>query len=188
MSSDTFVITRLEQPTPNWQVWRVRNTGAGGVNDYVTTRSFVLSALMDAAREAKLDVFPASAEPWEEAWHRSNVDKYIDIVWFWAEVNRQEEWPEDVEMARRPGETRRQHEDRLCERLHYVILSIEAKDPKYLQAFPEVFGTVGWDVWWNDPTREPMAALRAKTTEELGPALKARIAEDLAYLQSIGKA
>lgn len=33
-----------------------------------------------------------------------------------------------------------------------------------------------------------MAALPAKTTEALGPALKAKIAEDLAYLQSIGKA
>ena len=158
MSASTFVITVIDNPTPNWSIWRVRNTTAGGANDFVNTRSFVLDAISiysNKLREQLKDVDLTS-----DSWHEENVEKYIKYVTFFAEVNEQQydAWPNNLnELMIAEYQSEKERESELCKTLHHVYLAIEFTDTSYFGNLPEVFETTAFDWWGEDPVREPMA-------------------------------
>lgn len=194
MSSDTSSVTVLRRVTPTWQLWRVRNTTAGGANDYVSTRSFALAALLELnkgrvlrARHTGEDVtsaFPDVGDEWlEEAWFKEHASRYISQVGFLARANRQpgDAWPE-LDFDRREGEGPRAYEDRLTERSHFVVLSIESKAS--LEWVPDVFSTTGFDWWWKDPTREPVEVFSSWADYQAG--VEEYVREGLSFLARDG--
>jgi hypothetical protein len=157
MSSGTFVITVMDRPTEHWSIWRVRNTTAGGANDYVSTRSFALSAMAEY-------ISGLESEYLYDDWFKNNVDKHIEYVTFLAEVNIQPNgnWPQDTDQKMDVKyKSDREREDELAKEFHHVYLAVFVKDASYLDQIPEVFGTTAFDWWWDDPTRNP--------TPEFGP-------------------
>ncbi len=154
MSSATSVITTLGRPTPNTAIWRIRNTTAGGPNDYVLTRSFVLSALVAQHAEQESTVFSEEMADLvdDEDFHEEHVAKHVSRVVFLGRFNEQEddEWPDDTDELISTAS-----EDELAKRFHHVVLLVDVTDPKVLEGLPAEFETSAYDVWWDDPHDVP---------------------------------
>lgn len=123
MSASTFVITVIDNPTPNWSIWRVRNTTAGGANDFVNTRSFVLDAASVFSNKLKEQL--KDVDLTSDSWHEENVEKYIKYVTFFAEVNEQQydTWPNNLdELMSAEYQSEKERESELCKTLHMYTL------------------------------------------------------------------
>ena len=107
--------------------------------------------------------------------------RFVEQVFFVAECNRREDetWAPFAERAGFPSS--RAHEDHLAADHHYVILSVEVRDPALLEGVPEVFGTVAFDWWWHDPSREPTPHF--ESLAEYEEKIEDWIAEGLQYHQ-----
>ncbi|WP_417558794.1 hypothetical protein [Mesoflavibacter zeaxanthinifaciens] len=178
MSTSTFVITVIDRPKPNWSIWRVRNTTAGGANDFVNTRSFVLDAISTYSSELAEKL--KEVDLTSESWYEKNVEKYIEYVTFFAEVNEQPNdiWPNNLdELMSTEYQSEKERESELCKTLHHVYLAIECTNPSYLDKLPEVFETMAFDWWEEDPAREPISyCVSSFNTNNLGE-LKEELSE-----------
>lgn len=54
-------------------------------------------------------------------------------------------------------QSEKERESELCKTLHHVYLAIGFTDSSYFGNLPEVFETIAFDWWGEDPVREPMA-------------------------------
>lgn len=158
--TDTYVVSRATDSRPGVEIWRVRNTTAGGANDYVCTRSFAVAALLDAGASLP----GVEGRPSSEAEARAAAEAHVEHVAMVARCNVQpgDAWPEDTDAVIDcpPGRTQREHEDLLAKRFHHVILELHFAPSAHaaLGDLPESFGTAAFDFWWGDPTREPAPA------------------------------
>ncbi len=156
-------------------------TGAGGLNDYASTRSFALSLLADisprsgAKKSSPLHdaVSALGGEIWDEAFHRANVDKFIvgtRLVAREGKIADEARWirqRSDLGDALRSGPRfKGDIEAELDKKVprHRFVLRAEVTDPKWLQGIRvgQRFGTTSYDAWWTDPVRPSEGEVREK--------------------------
>ncbi|MCR9166596.1 MAG: hypothetical protein NXI35_38390 [bacterium] len=154
--SDLYVVTQL-RIDGRQALWRVRPTTATNPTSRVATRSFVLAA------RALAPMSPVdSASALDLDWVQKHVEEYVERATPLGDGRSADAWPEstdswtDEASALREGyEPTRASEDFLCERLPWSLLSIVVGDQAFFDGLPQVFGTAAYDVWWDDPKREP---------------------------------
>ena len=137
---------------------RIRNTLAGGINDYSITRSFAAGLLRDAGASVFDDLV------FDQAWCVEHIDTFITRTVWLERVNI----IDDADIATLEGIDRlladvyrdsqahtRQGEDRLCERMHHIVLRVDVRHAALLEGIEEgdLFESWSYDTSWDDPLR-----------------------------------
>lgn len=151
---------------------RVRNTTAGGANDFSDTRAFAYLLLEDGLPR---DEPPEPDLPRDVPAHVESVeiiDRRNEVAGDWPELDRLIAKDEGLDCdgfiarARSLGSAR-QREDELCRRLHHVVMRVRATDASWLDGLREgqVIRSTAYDAWRDDPlgrasvSRPPLSAI-----------------------------
>jgi len=157
----TFVATILERTGPTSLTLRVRNTTAVGANDGGSTRGFALLLLRHAVGDLHEEL---RGEVVDDEWCRQNIGRYVAFtdVLERRNVQPQGRWPEDtdevVDFDPSRWESRRAHEDALCERFHHFVLEVHVSDPRWIDdlAPGTIIESAATELWVQDPDATPL--------------------------------